>query len=107
LQYQSGYLHNGRVELAAYKGWFMTTKTSPQARKASLGKVDLSREREWILQHGHQYLGQWVVLGDGRLVGHTADSSEVDSIVARARAEGIHVPYVKFVSDESEPIWMG
>ena len=85
----------------------MTAKTLPQVRKATLGKVDLSKEREWVLQHGHEYLLQWIVLGDGRLLGHTADSSEVATIVATARAEGIHIPYVKFISGESEPIWMG
>ena len=85
----------------------MTAKTFPQVRKSLLGKVDLSKEREWMLQHGHEYIGQWVVLGDGRLIGHTADSSEVAAIVASARGEGILLPYVKFVDDESEPIWMG
>ncbi|MCI0487677.1 MAG: hypothetical protein L0229_13880 [Blastocatellia bacterium] len=85
----------------------MTAKTFPQVRKSSLGKVDLSREREWILQHGDRYAGQWVVLSRGRLIGHTLDSNEVAAIVDRARAEGIAIPYVKFISEEREPIWMG
>ena len=85
----------------------MTVRVLPHARKSPLGKVDLSREREWLLQHSHEYRGQWVVLGNGGLVGHTADKSEVASIAGRARAEGIRAPYVKFVSDDWEPIWMG
>ena len=85
----------------------MTAKTLPHTRKSSLGKVDLSREREWILQHRHLYVGEWIVLGDGDLVGHSADSADVDAIVERARAQGIATPYVKFVSEDSEPIWMG
>jgi hypothetical protein len=85
----------------------MTVRVLPHARKSSLGRVDLSREREWLLQHGHEYRGQWVVVGNGRLIGHTADKSEVASIVDSARAEGIRAPYVKFVSNDSEPIWMG
>jgi len=85
----------------------MTSKTLPHTRKSSIGKVDLSREREWILQHGHQYLGEWVVLGDGNIVGHSADSSDLRAIVATARALGIERPYVKFISKDSEPIWMG
>lgn len=85
----------------------MTAKTLPHTRKSSLGKVDLSSEREWILQHGHLYVGEWVVLGDGDLVGHSADSCDVVAIVANARARGIETPYVKFVSEDSEPIWMG
>lgn len=47
------------------------------------------------------------MVGGGRLVGHTAESRDVAAIVDRARAEGVHVPYVKFVSRESEPTWMG
>jgi hypothetical protein len=47
------------------------------------------------------------VLDGGRLVGHTGDSRQVAAIVERARAEGIHTPYVKFVSDKPGPIWMG
>jgi len=85
----------------------MTAKTLPHARKSSLGKVDLSREREWILQNRHLYVGEWVVLGDGVLVGHSADASEVTAIVEKDRARGIETPYVKFVSEDSEPIWMG
>jgi len=85
----------------------MTAKNLPHTRKSSLGKVDFSREREWILQHGHLYIGEWVVLGDGALVGHSADSSEIAAIVERARTEGIETPYVKFVCEDSEPILMG
>ncbi len=85
----------------------MTAKTFPQVRKSALGKVDLSKEREWILQHGHEYCGQWVVLGDGRLIGHTRDNSEVAVIVNQARREGIQTPYVKFISEDSELVWMG
>ena len=85
----------------------MTAKTLPHTRKSPLGRVDLSREREWILQHGHQYQGQWVVLADGILLGHSPDGGELGAIVERARAEGIETPYVKFVREDSEPIWMG
>lgn len=85
----------------------MSTKADSQVRRASLGKVDLSRERDWILRHRNEYLSQWVVLVAGRLVGHTSDTNEVAAIVAKARAEGARVPYVKFLSDESDPIWMG
>jgi hypothetical protein len=85
----------------------MTAKTLPHTRKSSLGKVDLSREREWVLQHRHQYAGEWVVLGDGDLVGHSSDSEVVAAIVEKARARGIETPYVKFLGEDSESIWMG
>jgi hypothetical protein len=52
-------------------------------------------------------MGEWVVLGDGYLIGHSTDSSEIGATVESARARGIETPYVKFVSKESEPIWIG
>jgi hypothetical protein len=85
----------------------MTTKTFPQVRHTTLGKADLAEEHEWLSQHGHEYAGQWVVLGRGQLVGHTADSKEVAGIVADARRQGISFPYVKFINGQSEPVWMG
>lgn len=85
----------------------MTSKPLPDTRKSSLGKVNLSREREWIVRHGHEYVGEWVVLGDGDLVGHSSDRAEVRAIVEEARARGIQIPYVKFLNGESEPICMG
>lgn len=85
----------------------MTAKTLSPIRKSRFGTVDLSREREWVIQHGQDYVGQWIVLGGDRLIGHTADCDELAAIVDKARAEGIRAPYVEFVSGESEPIWMG
>jgi hypothetical protein len=85
----------------------MTAKTLPPTRKSSLGRVDLSRERDWIVQHRHEYPGEWVVLGEGRLLGHTSDSATVSSIVDEARKEGVETPYVKFIADDSASIWIG
>ena len=85
----------------------MTAKTISPIRKSRFGKVDLSKEREWVIQHGQEYVGQWIVLGEGRLIGHTADGDALLAIVERARAEGIPAPYVEFISGDTEPIWMG
>lgn len=85
----------------------MTAKALPQLRKASLGRVDLSKEREWLIRHGSEYIGQWVVLAEGCLVGHTNKSDELLSIVAKARSAGNQIPYVKYIADESSPDWMG
>ena len=85
----------------------MTARTLPQVSKASLGRVDLSKEREWLLNHGSEYIGQWVVLANGCLVGHTQQGDELLSIVAKARDAGNQVPFVKYVADESSSVWMG
>ena len=85
----------------------MTAKTLPQVRKSSHGRVDLSKEREWVIEHGRDYTGQWVILAGGRLIGHTANASEAAGIVDRARAQRASAPHVEFLQDRSDPIWMG
>ena len=85
----------------------MTAKTISPIRPSRFGKIDLSKEREWVIKHGQEYVGQWIVLGEGRLIGHTTDGDALLAIVERARSEGIRVPYVKFISGNTEPIWMG
>ena len=91
----------------AYGDYAVTAKTLSPIRKSRFGRVDLSKEREWVLQHAQEYVGQWIVLGDGRLIGNTANGDELAAIVDKARAEGIRAPYVEFVSGDTEPIWMG
>ena len=85
----------------------MTAKTVSPIRKSSFGRVDLSKERDWVVRHGHDYVGEWIVVGQGRLIGHTANGDELPALVNKARTEGIHAPYVEFVGGETEPIWMG
>lgn len=59
------------------------------------------------MRHGHEHTGEWVVLTDGHLFGHTADNAKVSAIVDEARSEGVVTPYVKFIAEDSSPIWMG
>lgn len=78
------------------------TKTRPSL----LGDIDFGKEREWLRQHRLEYVGQWVVLDGDRLVGH---GNNPVPIFAQARAEGVSIPFVKFIRDESEPFcgaWM-
>jgi len=78
----------------------MATQTLPPVRKSPLGKIDFSREREWLKRHRAEYIGQWVVLDGDRLIGHGSDPRP---IVAQARAEGVKIPFIRFIRDESEP----
>ena len=81
----------------------MSVGSLPKLRKASV-EVDFTKTREWLVQHGHKYIGQWVVLDGDRLIGHGDDPRP---IVACARAEGVKIPFVEFVRDESEPFMGG
>jgi predicted DNA-binding antitoxin AbrB/MazE fold protein len=83
------------------------SKPVPKVRRSTHGRVDLSKQREWVLQHRDEYRGQWVVLDGDRLVGHAATSDELTPFVEQARAEGVRSPYIKLIPLDDEPIWMG
>lgn len=78
----------------------MTTKTLPRTRNSSIGKIDSTKWLEWLRQHKHEYVGQWIVMDGDRLVGH---GSGLVPIAAKAKAEGVKIPFATFVRDESEP----
>ena len=82
------------------------SKPVPKVRRSSHGRVDNSRENEWLRQHENEYRGQWVVLDGDRLTGHAAKSDDVTAFVEQARAEGVLAPFITFINADSEPIWM-
>ncbi|HZS06359.1 MAG TPA: DUF5678 domain-containing protein [Blastocatellia bacterium] len=82
----------------------MSSTTMPEVRKSSIGHIDLQRELDWLKEHAHEYIGEWVVLDGDRLVGHGPDPRP---IFAQARAEGVKMPFVKLVRDETEPFTTG
>jgi hypothetical protein len=67
-----------------------------------------AQEHEWRHQHAHelqQFAGEWIVLEGDRIVSHGAEAA---AVVARARAEGVPVPYVFFVEpDEGVDVHIG
>jgi hypothetical protein len=81
-------------------------KPVPKVHRSSRGRVDNSRENEWLRQHQNDYRGQWVVLDGDRLIGHAANPDEATAFVEQARAEGILAPFVTFINEDPEPIWM-
>lgn len=82
-------------------------KPAPKVRRSPYGATDYSRLREWLGQNRDQYRGQWIVLDQDRLIGHTANPNEVATIIQRARDEGVRSPFVKLIPEDDEPIWMG
>ena len=59
-----------------------------------------TRSRRWLDENRDEYLGQWVAQHGDRLiaVGHTAKE-----VYSKAKAEGVHIPFVELVIDE-EPV---
>jgi len=69
----------------------------PQVRRVP--PIDLSRELQWLKEHRHEYMEQWVALDEDRLVGHGPNAREV---YAAARAAGVKSPFVEFISAADE-----
>lgn len=82
------------------------SKPVSQVHRSPHGRVDCSRENEWLRQHRDKYRGQWVVLDGDRLVGHAANTNELDALVQQARGEGVRSPFVELIPEDDEPIWM-
>ena len=66
-----------------------TSKPDPERR----------RERQWLLQHGKEYEGQWVALDGDCLVSHGTDGRLV---LSEARRIGVAVPFVVRVEKRDE-----
>lgn len=82
-------------------------KPISKVRRSPHGRVDNSRESEWLKLHQNDYRGQWVVLDGDRLIGHAATADEVTPFVEQARAEGVRSPFIKLIPLDDEPIWIG
>jgi hypothetical protein len=61
--------------------------------------VDRARELNWLAEHRREYLGQWVVLDKGELIG---SGSNPTALVERGRATGSPRPLVIHINDENE-----
>jgi len=81
----------------------MTMTSVPKVRRADVG-IDFSKNLEWLELHGSEYIGKWVVLDGGKLIGAGVDPRP---IVEEARARGVKVPFVEFIRDDSQPFLGG
>ena len=75
----------------------------PKVRKTET-RIDYSQEDEWLKKNRQAYIGKWVVLDGQRLVGYGEKPTD---IVSQARKEGVKIPFVVFINDDSKPFWGG
>ncbi len=69
------------------------------ARPAPL--IDITREKQWLKEHRHEYLNQWVALAGDRLISHGSNAREVSEA---ARAAGVETPFfTRIEPDEESP----
>lgn len=97
---------NNGQELPPDKAIAAANKPVPKVRLSTRGRIDLSKEREWVQRHLDEYRGEWVVLDGDQLIGHTANADEATALFKQAREKGVRSPYVKLIPVDDEPIWM-
>ena len=78
-------------------------RISPKVRRTGI-KVDLSKEHQWLQENQHKYIKQWVVLDGDKLIGAGDDPKP---FVEEARANGVKIPFVQFIEDDSVPFTGG
>ena len=81
----------------------MSVTSPPQVRR-KIREIDFSQIEEWLVRNRREYIGKWIVLDGGRLVGFGDDPRP---IVEQARAEGVETPFVELIQDDSEPFMGG
>lgn len=86
-------------------------KEKPKNKNGNLSKVrrtktslDLSGEHKWLKENRQKYIGKWVVLDGNKLIGAGDDPKP---FVEKARNEGVKIPFVKFITDDTEPFCGG
>lgn len=69
--------------------------TEPKTQIRRVEPIDLSREIQWLKEHHHEYIGQWVALDGDHLVSHGANAREV---YTAAREADVKSPLVEYIS---------
>jgi uncharacterized membrane protein YcgQ (UPF0703/DUF1980 family) len=65
---------------------------------------EFQKAMQWIREHRHEYMGQWVALEGDQLVSHGTDALQVH---ADAKAAGIEAPFLEHIVEEKEPFYPG
>jgi len=62
-------------------------------------KSECSKEMQWLVEHRHEYAGQWVALDGDKLLSHGADAHEV---FEAARRTGVKLPLFVHIEPADE-----
>ena len=79
-------------------------RPKPQVRRATTPMPDSTREMQWLVDHRHEYPGEWVAIDGDRLVAHSKDQGEM---WAMADADGAYLPLVARIPDPNDPPYGG
>lgn len=78
------------VKELAQAGVFAPEPEPPRCGVRRVAPVDITRETQWLQEHRHEYIGQWVALDGDRLVSHGTNARAVSEA---ARAAGVELPF--------------
>lgn len=63
-----------------------------------------AKSLRWLNENRQQYLGQWIALDGDRLIANGQSAKEV---YAKAKAEGVKIPFVELVTEEENTPFSG
>ncbi len=69
----------------------------PKVRRTKT-RVDFTKQHRWLEENQDKYVGKWVVLDGDKLIGAGDDPKP---FVDEARANGVKIPFVHFIEDDS------
>ena len=85
--------------------WLEDERTSDEMGRDWQAKAGRSEKSlRWLNENRQKYLGQWVALDAGRLIASGPNAREV---YAKARAEGVKIPFVELVTEEEAAPFSG
>ena len=67
-------------------------------------KYNPTKAQKWLSSNFQKYIGKWVVLDGNKLIGFGDNPLP---IVEKARKDGVKIPFVQFIADNSEPFMGG
>jgi len=77
--------------------------TTANGNQQSPVRLELTKDQLWIRDNRENYRGEWVILKDGELIGHSKDGVELARAV---RSQGVKSPFIAFIPEEDLP-WAG
>lgn len=77
--------------------------TETNGDQQSSVRLELTQDQLWVQANRENYRGEWVILKDGELVGHSKDGVELARAV---RSQGVKSPFIGFIPEEDLP-WAG
>lgn len=88
------------VNELAQAGVFAPPEPEPPRRGVRrVAPVDIARETQWLQEHRHEYIGQWVALDGDRLISHGTNAR---AVFEAARAAGVELPFFTRIEPAEE-----